>query len=147
LKPKLPLTQRLSLVSARLRPDPIKQALVRQQDDAARLIARAQRSLKNDLEKKTARLNRAASLLDAYSYQGVLARGYALVTDDAGHVVRSKDTGADGDRVTLTFADGTRGAVLDKTSGTPAPAPAKAQKKSAKTSSAKQDDKSQMGLF
>ena len=139
-----PLSQRLSLVSARLRPDPIKQALVRQQDDAARLIARAQRSLKNDLEKKTARLNRASSLLEAYSYQGVLARGYALVTDSEGHVVRSKETGADGDSVSLTFADGERAAVLGKASGTPKP---KAAKKAKKPAPKKGGDKSQMGLF
>ena len=141
-----PLTQRLSLVSARLRPDPIKQNLDRRQDDAARLIARAQRSLKNDLERKSARLNRVASLLEAYSYQGVLARGYALVTDKDGRVVRSKANGADGDSVTLTFADGERGAVLGEAGEAP-PAAVKKPKPAKKNKSKKQDDKSQMGLF
>jgi len=52
-------------------------------------------------------------LLDAYSYQGVLERGYALVQNEAGDVVRSKDKVKAGEGVTLTFADGKRGAVID----------------------------------
>ena len=65
------------------------------------------------LERDRARLDRAASLLDALSYQGVLARGYALVTDSDGAVVRSAEGPAPGQPVTLTFADGARQAVID----------------------------------
>ena len=97
------------------------------------------------LEQKAARLNRAASLLEAYSYQGVLARGYALVTDANGGVVRSKVTGGDGEAVTLTFADGERAATLGASGATPKPAPK--PKKVKKTATAKQEDKPQMGLF
>ena len=59
------------------------------------------------------RLDKAGSLLEAFSYQGVLARGYALVTDVDGAVVRSSKTPKAGDSVTLTFADGKRSAVID----------------------------------
>ncbi|MEM7729144.1 MAG: exodeoxyribonuclease VII large subunit, partial [Pseudomonadota bacterium] len=52
-------------------------------DAAARRVARDR-----------SRLERASALLDAYSYQGVLARGYALVTDTDGGVIRSADTPA-----------------------------------------------------
>ncbi|MGB6317809.1 MAG: exodeoxyribonuclease VII large subunit, partial [Litorimonas sp.] len=60
-----------------------------------------------------ARLDRAAGLLEAYSYQGVLARGYALVTDSSGTVVRSADAPKPGESVDLTFADGKRAAIID----------------------------------
>ena len=59
------------------------------------------------------RLKKAAQLLDAYSYQGVLERGYALVQNEGGDVVRSKDKVKAGEGVTLTFADGQRKAVID----------------------------------
>ncbi|MEP6343474.1 MAG: exodeoxyribonuclease VII large subunit [Maricaulaceae bacterium] len=141
-----PLSQRLSLASQRLRPAPLRTAINRQGDDVDRLLQRAQRSVKTSLEQKAARLNRAASLLDAYSYQGVLARGYALVTDANGSVVRSKATGDDGEAVTLTFADGERAATLgDKL--TPKPTPKQAKKTTTKLQDDKQDEKPQMGLF
>ena len=141
-----PLSQRLSLVSNRLRPDPIRLAIRRQSDDAGQLIERAGRAVKTGLEQKVARLNRASSLLEAYSYQGVLARGYALVTDADGKVVRSKATGRDGEAVTLTFVDGERVVTLGTQSETTPPAKP-APKKAKKTATAKQDEKPQMGLF
>ncbi|MEL6687750.1 MAG: exodeoxyribonuclease VII large subunit, partial [Pseudomonadota bacterium] len=64
-------------------------------------------------ETRQMRLDKAGSLLDAFSYQGVLARGYALVTDADGAVVRSSKAPKTGDGVTLTFADGKRAAVID----------------------------------
>ena len=68
-------------------------------------------------ETRRMRLEKAGSLLEAFSYQGVLARGYALVTDADGGVVRSAKTPKTGDAVTLTFSDGKRGAVIDGTGG------------------------------
>lgn len=59
------------------------------------------------------RLDKAGSLLEAFSYQGVLARGYALVTDADGAVVRSAKTPKAGDAVSLSFLDGKRAAVID----------------------------------
>ena len=139
-----PLSQRLSLVSNRLRPDPIQLTISRRTDDATRFIERAQRAVKTGLEQKSARLNRAASLLEAYSYQGVLARGYALVTGEDGKVMRSKTSGQDGNRVVLTFADGERTAILGSSSDVPTPPKSKKVKKDTPK---KQDDKPQMGLF
>lgn len=139
-----PLSQRLSLISSRLRPDPIQLTISRKTDDATRFIERAQRAVKTGLEQKSARLNRAASLLEAYSYQGVLARGYALVTGEDGKVMRSKTSGQDGDGVVLTFADGERTATLGALSDARTPSKPKKVKKVAPK---KQDDKPQMGLF
>lgn len=134
----------LAGLSKRLRLDPILAGLSRQSEQPQRLMARAERSMRAALSQRQARLNRAASLLEAYSYQGVLARGYALVTDEAGQVVRSNKSGADGEAVVLTFADGPRGAILGEAAKVSAAVqPAKPKKKAVKA----RDDKSQMGLF
>ncbi len=45
-------------------------------------------------------------LLETLSYRNVLARGYALVQDSAGHVVTSQADTGPGDALKLTFADG-----------------------------------------
>jgi exodeoxyribonuclease VII large subunit len=101
----------------------------------AQLDAQKLPSADRMLERGRARLDRASSLLEAYSYQGVLARGYALVTDDKGQVIRRADATKAGQCVTLTFTDGKRDAVID---GTPAPKlkkrPAKKQTKPATSS-------------
>jgi len=101
----------------------------------------AQMALKRQLETQSRRLDRAGKLLDAYSYQGVLDRGYALVRDDAGTVIRTKAATASGQSVSLTFADGEVGAMID---GKPSALP---KRKSAKRPSRKQDDKKQADLF
>ena len=49
------------------------------QDSLSRLGLNAGRALQRKLENHEKRLERAGKLLDAYSYQGVLDRGYALV--------------------------------------------------------------------
>jgi exodeoxyribonuclease VII large subunit len=91
--------------------------LQRRTADQAQRLTRVGNALmragQRGLTEKNNRLSRAASLLDAYSYQGVLKRGYALVTDADGGVIRSADAPAPGQGVTLTFADGQRAAVID----------------------------------
>jgi exodeoxyribonuclease VII large subunit len=52
-------------------------------------------------------------LLTAFSYRGVLARGFALVRDDAGQAVRSAATVGPGTRLSLEFADGQVAATAD----------------------------------
>lgn len=111
-----PKRMRLGAAGSRLVQGGAAQLQRRTQDQATRLTrtqtalqSAAQRGIKD----RRNRLDRAASLLDAYSYQGVLKRGYALVTDVDGGVIRSADAPAPGQSVTLTFADGKRAAVID----------------------------------
>ena len=87
-------------------------ALKQDADKASRLSIMVEKAITQQFKTQSNRLDRAAKLLDAYSYQGVLDRGYALVQDDKGQVVRSKDTVGAGQGVTLTFADGARDAVI-----------------------------------
>lgn len=90
------------------------------------------------------RLNKAGGLLTAYSYEGTLSRGYALVMDNRGALVRHGDKLSVGDEVTLRFAgDVSRSAqIKDGTSK-----PKTAKPKPTKTKSTKLTDQNQMGLF
>ena len=110
-KPK----QKLAATAARLRPGLITQGSKHKSARVGQLSRSAEQAIKRKLERDTNRLARAGKLLDAYSYQGVLERGFALVRNEAGHVVRSKDKAKAGEGVTLTFVDGDRAAVIDGT--------------------------------
>ena len=124
-------------------------SLSRQTSQASERLARAQarmaRAAQNDLSQKQQRLSRASALLGAFSYQATLSRGYALVTDESGAIVRDGATLAANDAVSLTFAgDVKRGAVI--TDGKPHKTKNKSRVSTAGRSGNK-NDQSQMGLF
>ncbi|GGY42785.1 exodeoxyribonuclease VII large subunit [Parvularcula lutaonensis] len=73
------------------------------------------------LERREERVAQAGRLLDSVSYKGVLDRGFALVTDDEGRVVKTKKAAEAAPVLNLTFADGTARVG----SGRPAPKPRK----------------------
>jgi exodeoxyribonuclease VII large subunit len=58
------------------------------------------------------RLEGQTSLLDSLSYRNVLARGYALVRDDAGRPVFHAADAVPGSDIEIEFSDDTRGATL-----------------------------------
>lgn len=91
---------------------------------AARLTAQPRR-----------RVAEQARLLDSLSYQRVLDRGFAVVTDATGKAVTSARALSGGDAIAVTFKDGGVDAMV--TSG----GPAKPKKKAAKKPSPKDDDK------
>ncbi|OIQ98396.1 exodeoxyribonuclease 7 large subunit [mine drainage metagenome] len=68
--------------------------------------ARLAAALPRLLEQRRQRLERAAALLDSYSYEQVLKRGFALVRDAAGEAVTSAEGAEAGARWTLTFQGG-----------------------------------------
>jgi len=111
--------------------------LAQQGETLTRYGRTAEAALKRQLETQSRRLDRAGKLLDAYSYKGTLDRGFALVRDDTGKVIRSKSVTKSGQGVSLTFADGEIGAVI---AGAPA---AKRPRKSASS----KPDKKQADLF
>jgi len=104
---------KLAMAAARLRPEPIQQSAHRQAQTLSQISERTKQAIERKLEQDRRRLAKAAQLLDAYSYQGVLERGYVLVQTQTGEVVRSKDKVKAGEGVTLIFADGKRKAVID----------------------------------
>jgi len=113
----------------------------RQRETLERYAKAAEMALKRQLETQSRRLDRAGKLLDAYSYQGVLDRGYALVRDEAGTVIRSKSMAASGQSVSLTFADGEVGAVINGKSAV------KTKSKAKRKSASLKPDKKQADLF
>ncbi len=146
-------TDALMAASNRLSPARISQEqtrLAERLNSAGRSQARA---MARRLDNFESRLERAGGLLNAYSYQGVLDRGFALVRDDAGKVVRDGAVLTSGQAVSLTFKDDvTRKAVIDGNPDDmpPPAAPLKSERKpkaKAKKPAAKKDSPPQLGLF
>ncbi|MBJ3784874.1 exodeoxyribonuclease VII large subunit [Devosia sediminis] len=81
-------------------------------------------------------LEQLRKLLETLSYRSILARGYALVQDEAGAVVTSQADARPGDALKLTFADGDVGVTV---AGAPV-----ARRKPARSGP---DDGSQESLF
>jgi exodeoxyribonuclease VII large subunit len=128
---------RLMQAGAGLRPQSFKRDLLdkaRRLDGAkARLAAVASR----DIRQRQQSLNGLGLRLESLSHKSVLARGFALVTDLDGRLVRSASALGDGDRVQLQFADGERQATIGverETNAAPATSrePAKPQQRPAR---------------
>ena len=83
----------------------LSQRLDRSSEDALR-------SLELALERAEERLRGLGAALAAYSPYNVLGRGYAILTDAEGHVVRSVGALHAGDNVTVRVSDGTAGARI-----------------------------------
>jgi exodeoxyribonuclease VII large subunit len=82
------------------------------------------------LEKRGRSVAHASELLAAYSYQGVLRRGFALVRDAHGRPLRSAAVVAPGARLDIEFLDGRVAATVDGASSgetTPPAAPARSR--------------------
>jgi exodeoxyribonuclease VII large subunit len=97
---------RLDRVAARLRGETLAQAIARRSERLRELEARLGAALQRGLADDARRLRQTGRLLETLSHKSVLARGFALVTDEAGHVVRGAGALNTGDQVRLTFADG-----------------------------------------
>jgi exodeoxyribonuclease VII large subunit len=86
--------------------------LKRDRDRLATLADRLTRGLALVSERRHARLDRLDQLLRAFSYQGVLARGFAVVRDAQGLPVRGVAGAPAGAEVEIEFADGRRQATI-----------------------------------
>ena len=85
------------------------------------LAERGRRAHRTALSRRSDRLTSAAQLLNAFSYRGVLKRGFALVRDAAGLPLRSAVNVTPGARLDIEFADGRVGATADGSTSMPAP--------------------------
>jgi exodeoxyribonuclease VII large subunit len=86
-------------------------------------VARARRAFSVSGERRVERLRSAAQLLSAYSYKGVLKRGFALVRDGSGHPLYSAAAVAGGGRLEIEFSDGRISALADGRGAPAAPKP------------------------
>ena len=83
----------------------------RAQDRVTGLAERAERAQWTLIDTRVARLDRAGQLLAAFSYRGVLSRGFALVRDDAGQPLRTAAAVSPGATLDIEFTDGRVGAT------------------------------------
>ena len=75
----------------------------------------------NFLDARWARCERDAQLLAAFSYRGVLARGFALVRDRAGRPLRTAAAVTVGSPIDVEFSDGHVGARAEVVQASAAP--------------------------
>src|ERR1022692_542043 len=79
----------LTRAAARLTPRLLKLRLARSSEIVVTLSTRSELAPKYYLQRRWDRVRNAEQLLKAFSYQGVLARGFTLVRDGEGHPLRS----------------------------------------------------------
>ncbi len=99
------LATRLS-VALRANVEAQRTRIARDRERAESLGQRAERALRTLLDQRAAQLDHAGQLLDAFSYRGVLARGFALVRDQARRPLRSAADVSPGLGLDIEFADG-----------------------------------------
>ena len=122
--------ERLAVLSARLQVglranrDAHSQRIGRERERLAVLVERARRAANALIERRAALVGRAGQVLAALSYQGVLARGFALVRDPSGRPLRTAAAVAPGMPLDIEFADGHVAAVAEpRGPGTTPPTP------------------------
>ena len=107
--------------AARLSPRLLSGRLERCKEQTAALGARGARAIRVALDRRAQRLRSCGQLLTAYSYRGVLARGFALVRDDRGQPLRAAAAVSSGARLDIEFADGRIAATADEGAAPPVP--------------------------
>ena len=110
---------RFQRTSTRLSPAPIARRQKLQADALAGLTRRQDQAIARRLDGLRAKLTQADRLLATLSHKAVLARGFALVKDAEGAVIKLAADVAPGASLQIEFADGTTDAVA--TGGTERP--------------------------
>jgi exodeoxyribonuclease VII large subunit len=112
--------RRLTRAVAALRPNDLRRHVRREGErvsQAGKRLRQAQRARLTELGKALDALGR---VLESSSYRSALERGFALVRGEGGTIHRRAGGIASSEHLTLTFADGERGAIADGTA-TPKP--------------------------
>ena len=113
----------LTRAGARLRPHLVARAATMSRERLMRLDRAGNRALHASLDRARRRLDGQAKLLTTLGYHNVLARGFALVRDADGAMLRRASEVKPGAALDIEFADGHIGAHADpKGSATEAPA-------------------------
>ncbi|MCZ4298998.1 exodeoxyribonuclease VII large subunit [Henriciella marina] len=102
----------LARTGSRLRTDPLNKDA---RDARRRLLDTAKRArpaLERLIDTRKQRLSAAANMLEALSYQATLARGFAVVRNEEGAILRSSKTVSVGEHLSITLSDGTVDAAV-----------------------------------
>jgi exodeoxyribonuclease VII large subunit len=110
---------RLAKVAARLRPEPLRQQVVRARQDLARLGRALGTGFERRLGKWQQELDSHARVLESLSYKAVLERGYAVVRVAEGGVLTSAAATSPGLGLDIELKDGHVPATVGPTAGTP----------------------------
>jgi exodeoxyribonuclease VII large subunit len=113
----------LTRAAARFTPRLLKLRLARSSEIVVTLAKRSELAQNNSLQRRWDRVRNAEQLLKAFSYQGGLARGFALVRDGEGSPLRSAAAVTGHMRLQIEFSDGRVGAVADGESSPATPRP------------------------
>ena len=98
--------------AARLSPGALQGDLRHSRNRMVPVAARLAPAFERLVAQRGERLKALGKLLDSYSYKNVLDRGFALVTDAEGRIVRSRERVGPGDPLTIEVADGQIGATV-----------------------------------
>ncbi|MEM7494116.1 MAG: exodeoxyribonuclease VII large subunit [Pseudomonadota bacterium] len=120
-------------IASRLRPEPLQADTKRARQALRQSAIRARPAVKRLLDGKHSQLASEAKLLETLSYQATLGRGYAIVRDETGKLLRSKKSIASGAALNLTLSDGDLDVIAQD--GTRTPKKAKTSKPAAKPKS------------
>ena len=127
----------LTRVTAALKPGLLERPIEAKGQRLAEVWGRARPTVLRRLERAGERLTALEKLRRSLNPDGPLARGFARIHGADGRLVRSAGALASGDTVTLKFADGERGAVIngaDPPSHAPAPKPRQQARRSSQVS-------------
>ncbi|MDB5537231.1 MAG: exodeoxyribonuclease large subunit, partial [Devosia sp.] len=94
----------LAAIGPKLSPNALKAELRHSQSQLAPLAARLLAGFGASLAQRRSALDQAGKLLASVGYESVLARGFAIVTDGQGQLVRTKQGLEAGDPLTIRFA-------------------------------------------
>jgi exodeoxyribonuclease VII large subunit len=103
----------LTRAASRLSPRLLAHRIERCREQTTAFGDRAYRAFRIFRDRRVARLRSVGQLLNAYSYRGVLARGFALVRDGDGRPLRTAAAVGPGTRMDIEFSDGRVGATAD----------------------------------
>jgi exodeoxyribonuclease VII large subunit len=113
--------------AALLRPMTMALTVNQARERSRALLGRLERVFGTDLQRRRAQLDSLARVLDGVSYRAALERGFALVRGADSHIRRRAAAVQTGEKLTITFADGTVDASAGAASD-PRPKPPRAPK-------------------
>jgi exodeoxyribonuclease VII large subunit len=103
----------LSNLSLRLNARPIRHNISIQEKRLSQIFERLTNAANNHINNGIQILSKNTQLLDAYSYQRVLDRGYVIVDDCNGNIIRTKSHLPLNSKIIMTFSDGKIEASID----------------------------------
>lgn len=102
------------VIAARLSPNALNRRTINETRHVKDVGQRLKRAFSGKVEASKSRLQNSAALLGSLGHGAVLSRGYALVQDSGGKVLRSSVAAKKAGEVTITLAEGKVGALVNK---------------------------------